>query len=218
MTNTKMNCTTQFHDIVEFLFPEYIGIGTAMRLRRTSITIYKAIDLNYPAWYSFFKTVKMKWLKSFKDRFDTDKTMWYLDKNGLPARKKSFSTLVLQEYLPLAKRCRECGQTNGLNTMYFYICSDCAADPGGYSQLVSSQDVRQIVSDAGNGWRRKLPSNFCAYSPPLKVVRRTVPFKKRLYWASDAYALKKKYEDKKKNVEHKYNNFRKSKRIHIKQI
>jgi hypothetical protein len=196
---------TTLNDIVELLFPDYIGIGTLMRLRRTNVTIYKTLDLNYTGWFSFFKKVKMKWLKSFKERFNCNKTMWFIDKKGKASRKKSFSTMVIQDLLPLRKRCRECGHANGLNTLNFYVCSKCANEKGGYSELISSANVREIVTNAGHGWKRKLPSNFLSsYNPPLKVIRRTVPFRKRLYWAHDAILLKKKYESKRKNVKHEF--------------
>lgn len=192
----------KLHEIVEFLFPEYIGIGTIMRLRRINLDTYRAVNSNYTGWFSFFKQVKMKWIKSYKEHFDLNKTMWYIHK-GSAIRKKSFSSMVIQDMLPLAKRCRECGHTNGLKTLHFYVCSNCASESGGYSELVSSKNVREIISNAGNGWKRKLPENFSAYNPPLKIVRRTTPYQKRLYWAYDAMLLKKKYEDRKKNAEHK---------------
>ena len=200
--NNKMETKIEFDDIVEFLFPEYIGIGTLMRLRRTNLNTYRAINSNFTGWFSFFKQVKMKWVKSYKEHFDDNKTMWYIH-NNKAIRKKSFSSMVIQNLLPLNKRCRECGHTNGLKTLNFYVCSNCADDDGGYSELVSSKEVREIITNVGNGWKRKLPANFSAYNPPLRIIRRTTPYQKRLYWAHDAMILKKKYEERRKNVEHK---------------
>lgn len=191
-----MDLGGQLEAALPLLFPDYLGFGALMRLRRVSLGLYRQIESDRAMWFCFFRSVQMRWVKSYGPMLDPRKSSWYVARQA--RRRRSFSTMVLGDLLPTARRCRECGQRNALPTMDFYVCSACACDPGGYSQLVSAQEVRTMVQDAGGGWKRKLPSNFTAYNPPLKVVRRTTPYMKRLYWASDAAELKKRYADRKR--------------------
>lgn len=184
-------------DVVHILFPEYISLGTFIRLRRTNRSLYMYLETDPSAWIYFFRSVKMKWSASLMQRFRTHVQSFGQIHANITSRQ-SIVHFFLNHFFSKANRCRECGRRGGLATLSFYLCSSCSCESGNYSHLVSSSEVKKIVQDAGNGWRRKLPSNFTSYSPPLPVIRRTNPFKKRLYWAKDAYSLKKKYEDRKK--------------------
>lgn len=155
-------------DTVFFLlFPEYITLGTVVRLSRTSLSYKRSIEANIDQWKYFCKLTRIRWVKSF-------------------------NTLNIGMFLTSIsnRRCRECGHTRGLPTFYtFNICKLCSEEENGYSQLIDIQTVQQLMRQMNGGWKRKLPFKISRH-PKLKVVKQT-NCHKYLYWKSDAIRLMK---------------------------
>ena len=146
--------------MLPLLFPEHLNIGSVARLTLTNAVLRNTILQDASAWSGISAQIGLK-------RNRTGDQVMALMRRG--------------------RRCRECGCARGALRALdnVYVCSRCANDAGGYSRMCDARGVEEML--VRDGWqRRRLPSSFRTSDPPLKIVRRTRPNQKRLFWYADA--------------------------------
>lgn len=144
---------------VVFILSEYVGVGALFRLMRVCRAFRRDLLHDKPVWASVTRRMQLA--------------------RPLPA------AAVVQK-MRLTSRCRECGTPRVPRGGPPCVCTACAADPGGYSELVPFSRVREMAQLAHDrGFVRSLRS----LARDLRVVRRTRPSSTRLVWRANVEEL-----------------------------
>lgn len=137
---------------------------------------------------SLFRLMRVD--RELREQLLADETLWHwvACRAGLLRVPGDASAGALGRHLARVRRCRECGSARRIPQLPLrpVVCTACASEPGGYSELVDKHHVRAALQawTARTGWR--LSERRVLLHVP--VVRHTRPYRKRLWWRAQIEA------------------------------